>query len=137
MRTFITTSTALALTLAFPILAPSTAAAEQHQAQAQSGSSESGGQSGEQMELTQEQQDMLDGLSPEVRQQVVDRLGPEQTVEGILETMIINAVSDRYPGAEDYVPDIANKNVEVVFKDERLLVNVDPQTLEVVDAEKM
>lgn len=88
-------------------------------------------------DLTQEQQQKLEALSPDVRQQVMDRLSPDETIDGVLETLIVNNVSAKYPGAEEYVPNIAEKNVDVVFKDERWLVNVDPATLEVIDAKKM
>ena len=43
--------------------------------------------------VTRAEQARLQQLSPEVRQRVMDRMGPEQTVIGILETMLLNQVA--------------------------------------------
>lgn len=134
-RLLLAASSAIALTLAAAV--PTPADAMSHGKEDGTPAEKSGQSADHGAELSAEDQAMLDGLSPDVRQQVIDRLGPEQTVTGILETMIINAVAERYPGAEDYVPDIKNKNVKVVFKDEQLLVNIDPATMQVTDSEKM
>lgn len=113
------TSTAITLALALALAAPVASHAAQE------------------ADLTQQQIQQLEKLSPEVRQQVIERLSPDETIDGILEVMIINSVSARYPGAEQYVPNIAEKNVDVVFKDERWLVNIDPSTLKIIDAQKV
>lgn len=113
------TSTAITLALALATAAPLASHAAQES------------------DLSEQQLQKLEALSPDVRQEVMDRLSPDETIDGVLETMIVNNVSAKYPGAEEYVPNIAEKNVDVVFKDERWLVNVDPATLEVIDAKKM
>lgn len=115
MRVF----TPLALTTALALVAPVSSYAAQHS------------------DLTQEQRQKLETLSPDIRQDVIDRLGPEQTIDGVLETMILNSVSAKHPGAQRYVPNITESNVEVVFEDERWLVNIDPLTLAVRNARKI
>lgn len=113
------TSTPLALAVALALAAPLASHAAQES------------------ELTQQQRQKLEALSPDVRQKVIDRLGPEQTIDGILETMIVNIVSARHPGAEQYVPNVAKMNVDVIFKNERWLVTIDPSTLQIAEERRM
>lgn len=113
------TSTPLALVVGLALAAPLTSHAAQE------------------ADLTQEQRQKLEALSPDLRQEVIGRLGPEQTIDGILETMILNSVSAKHSGAERYVPNVAEMNVDVIFKNERWLVTIDPSTLQIADEQKI
>lgn len=47
-------------------------------------------------EMSAEEQQILDNLSPELRQDVMDRMGPDQTVTGILRTTLLNNLSQEF-----------------------------------------
>jgi hypothetical protein len=52
-------------------------------------------------DLTAREQTMLDALSPEMRDYIMSRMGPDQTVQELIETTILNALADEYAYVED------------------------------------
>jgi hypothetical protein len=73
---------------------------------------------------------MLESLTPELRQEVMARVGPEQTVEGVLETMILNRLSYIHSGATIYDVDVEQGMARVTFADGRTeVVPVERATL--------
>ncbi len=82
---------------------------------------------------TAAQQKQLDMLSPRLRAEVEARLGPGQTVKGILETMLLNDLSRQYAEAEYFVFDHEARTVTVVHvSGEREVLAYDPATMAVV-----
>ena len=101
---------AMALSIALPALAEETQAQQtksDQAAKAAQGSS-STGQMQDQRQLTAEEQSLLDSLPYNIRQDVLSRLRPDQTVEGVTETALLNRLAN---------PDYKRvRNVVVVYR---------------------
>jgi hypothetical protein len=69
---------------------------------------------GSALAVTAEGQEILDALSPEFREYVMSRMGPEQTVRGLVETTILNQLSQEYPEVEQLVYMTDEKVWEVI-----------------------
>lgn len=83
--------------------------------------------------LTTAQKADLQKLSPELRAQVKERLGPKQTVDGVLETMLLNRLSQMYADARYFRVDRDKATVVVVRSpgDEKT-IQYDPVTWVIV-----
>lgn len=80
--------------------------------------------------LTSKEEAKLQALSPELRAEVKDRLGPEQTVDGILETMLLNRLSDMYANARYFKIDQENATIMVIGgPSDQETVQYNPRTL--------
>jgi hypothetical protein len=75
----------------------------------------------------------LQKLSPELRAQVEPRLGPKQTVDGVLETLLLNRLSNMYANARYFRIDHDNATVAVVrAPGDEIIVRYDPVTWVIV-----
>ncbi len=77
----------------------------------------------------------LAALDPQVRDQVMARMGKGQTVNGVLDTTVLNQTSRQYAGANAYwaAPEV---NAMVVDQGQvRRPVQIDPRTLQPVSAQ--
>ncbi len=79
--------------------------------------------------VTSQQQSDLNKLSPELRAQVEPRLGPKQTVDAVLETMLLNRLSEIHANARYFRIDRDAATVTVVRgPDDKTTVRYDPRT---------
>lgn len=79
---------------------------------------------------------ILDGLSPQLREEVKARATGENTVTGVLETMLLNSISEALATEElvivevDYVEGTATVQMP---DDKTQTVNFDAETLEIIE----
>lgn len=82
---------------------------------------------------TSSQKADLKKLSPELRAQVEERLGPKQTVDGVLETMLLNRLSKMYAEARYFRIDRGTATVTVVGgPNDEETIQYNPQTWVIV-----
>ncbi len=75
----------------------------------------------------------LAALDPEVREQVMARMAPDQTVNGVLDTTLLNQTSRQYAGASHFWIAPETDTVLVVGKNNvRRPVEYNPRTLKTV-----
>lgn len=75
----------------------------------------------------------LAALDPQVRDQVMARMGPEQTVAGVIDTTLLNQTSRQYAGASHFWIAPETDTILVVGKDNvRRPVEFNPRTLQTV-----
>jgi hypothetical protein len=70
-----------------------------------------------QQRLSATDQQILNSLTPQARQEVMSRLTPGQTVEGIVETMVLNRLSRMYVEGKIEVIEVAKGTAVVVMPD--------------------
>jgi hypothetical protein len=66
--------------------------------------------------VSAEEQKILDALEPESRDYIMSRMGPDQTVVGLIETTIYNRLQQQFAGVEslNYMPEDESWEVVVV-----------------------
>jgi hypothetical protein len=67
--------------------------------------------------LSKQDQQMLSQLSPQARKEVLSRLTPGETVEGIVETMALNRLSQLYAEGRVVELDVIQGVATVQYKD--------------------
>jgi hypothetical protein len=69
--------------------------------------------------VTADEQKMLDALEPEMREYIMSRMGPDQTVVGLLETTIYNRLQQQFADVESltFMPEEEAWEVVVVTTD--------------------
>jgi hypothetical protein len=67
--------------------------------------------------LSKQDQQMLSQLSPQARKEVLSRLTPGETVEGIVETMALNRLSQLYAEGRVVELDVVQGVATVQYKD--------------------
>jgi cytochrome c-type biogenesis protein CcmH/NrfF len=83
--------------------------------------------------ITSQEQAQLQRLSPELRQKVADRLGPGQTVNEILDTMVLNNISELFSEPRSFTVDHVAHTVTILYVNgETETVRYDPVTLLIV-----
>lgn len=82
------------------------------------------------MAVTSQQEAKLQTLSPNLRDKVEARLGSGQTVDEVLETMLLNEISSLYADARYYRFDRDAATITVVYGpgQEEVTVRYDPVT---------
>lgn len=71
----------------------------------------------------------LEALPPSIRQQVMRRMGPEQRVDEILETLILNHLAAEHASVRNLRREGDMYRADVLRDGQWVVIVVDPQTL--------